>query len=136
MSTSAGRTGGGKGPLVLFVDDAADNRALYSEYFAWSGFRVAEAANGPDGMALAQKLRPDVVVLDMVLPLMDGCEVIRTLKADPSTRPIPVIVLTGHSLGEDRVRAEDSGCDAFVLKPCLPADLVALVKSVYAARPR
>jgi CheY-like chemotaxis protein len=117
-------------PLVLLVDDSPDNRELYAEYFAFSGFRVAEAGNGQEGVAAAKRLKPDVVVMDLELPLVDGCEATRRLKSDPSTEGIAVVVLTGHGHEDDRARAIASGCDAFLLKPCLPSDLLAAVKRV------
>jgi CheY-like chemotaxis protein len=85
-------------PLVLIVDDFEDNREMYAEYLSYSGYRVEQASDGEQAVELAQRIRPDVVVMDLSLPVMDGWEATRRLKSDPRTRNIPVIALTGHSL--------------------------------------
>jgi two-component system cell cycle response regulator DivK len=111
-------------PLVLVVDDFLDAREMYAEYFAFSGFRVAEASNGADAIQKALELAPQVILMDLSMPGMDGWEATRQLKADPRTRHIPVIALTGHALKGFSESAKLAGCDAFVTKPCLPDALV------------
>jgi two-component system cell cycle response regulator DivK len=114
--------------LVLVVDDFADNREMYSEYLSFSGYDVIEAKNGIEAIAAAQDRMPDVIVMDLSLPLMDGWEATRRLKADERTRRIPVVALTGHALaGHSRV-AREAGCDSFLAKPCLPDQLVAEIR--------
>jgi CheY-like chemotaxis protein len=126
-------------PLVLLVDDFEDNRAMYAQFLTFSGFRVAEAANGKEALAKAAELMPDIVVMDLSLPVMDGWEATRRLKSDERTRGIPVLALTGHALGRHSEGARDAGCDGFVTKPCLPEDLVTEIRRMLeggTARPR
>jgi len=130
MAQTAHQESSGKRPLVLVVDDFEDNRAMYAEYLSYSGFDVEQASNGEEALELAHRLDPDVVVMDLSLPVMDGWEATRRLKADASTRHIPVIALTGHALAGHSRGARDAGCDAFLAKPCLPADLVAKVEEL------
>lgn len=117
-------------PLVLVVDDFEDNRAMYAEYLAHSGYRVEQAANGEEAVEITRRLKPDVVVMDLSLPIMDGWEATRQLKAEEGTRHIPVIALTGHALAGHSRGAREAGCDAFLAKPCLPEKLVAKVEEL------
>jgi CheY-like chemotaxis protein len=122
-------------PLILLVDDFADNRAMYAQFLTFSGFRVAEAANGKEALEKAAELLPDLVVMDLSLPVMDGWEATRRLKSDERTRGIPVLALTGHALGRHSEGARDAGCDGFVTKPCLPEDLVTEIRRMLEGRP-
>jgi CheY-like chemotaxis protein len=116
------------GPLILVVDDYQDAREMYAEYLQFSGFRVAEARNGNEAVAQARSLKPDLILMDLSLPGMDGWEATRVLKADDETRHIPIVALTGHALAGASEGARKAGCDSFVTKPCLPDDLVVEVK--------
>lgn len=116
-------------PLVLVVDDFEDNRVMYAEYLQFNGLRVAEAVNGEEAVRRTKELRPSVVVMDLSLPVMDGWEATRRIKADPATANIRVIALTGHAEPAHAKKALDAGCDDFVPKPCLPADLLAKVRA-------
>jgi len=115
-------------PLVLVVDDYQDAREMYAEYLSFSGFRVAEASNGLEAVEKAFALRPDVILMDLSLPGMDGWTATRQLKTDERTRGIPVVALTGHALAGASDGARQAGCDAFVTKPCLPDELVLEVR--------
>ena len=115
-------------PLILVVDDYQDAREMYAEYLQYSGFRVAEAKNGNEAVAQARSLRPDLILMDLSLPGMDGWEATRVLKADDATKHIPIVALTGHALAGASEGARKAGCDSFVTKPCLPDDLVVEVK--------
>ena len=115
-------------PLVLVVDDFQDNREMYAEYLAYCGFRVIEAKNGKEAIEQAFAQSPNVIIMDLSLPVMDGWEATRRLKADGRTKSIPVIALTGHALQGHSKGALDAGCDAFVAKPCLPDQLVLEIK--------
>jgi two-component system, cell cycle response regulator DivK len=117
-------------PLVLVVDDYQDAREMYAEYLSFSGFRVAEAGNGLEAIEKAFELRPDVILMDLSLPGMDGWAATRRLKMDDRTKSIPVVALTGHALAGASDGARQAGCDAFVTKPCLPDELVLEVKRV------
>ena len=116
------------GALILVVDDYQDAREMYAEYLQFSGFRVAEARNGNEAVAQARSLKPDLILMDLSLPGMDGWEATRVLKADERTKHIPVVALTGHALAGASEGARRAGCDSFVTKPCLPDDLVVEVR--------
>ncbi len=115
---------------VLLVDDYADTREMYSEYLKFSGFDVVEAANGMEALERAIETLPDIILMDLSLPVMDGWEATRRLKADARTAGIPVVALTGHVLSEGFEGAAVAGCAAFVTKPCLPEDLLTEIRSV------
>lgn len=117
-------------PLVLVVDDFLDAREMYAEYLAFSGFRVVEASNGAEAVQKALEVAPDIVLMDLSMPGMDGWEATRRLKGDQRTKDIPVIALTGHALTGFSESAKEAGCDAFVTKPCLPDALVGEVRRV------
>ena len=110
-------------PLVLIVDDFEDNREMYAQYLRFHGYEIAEADNGQEALKQAAALLPDVIVMDLSLPGMDGWEATRRLKQDAATRDIPVIALTGHALTGSEHTAREAGCDTFLTKPCAPAVL-------------
>jgi CheY-like chemotaxis protein len=116
------------GPLILLVDDFQDNREMYAMFLDHTGYRVAEAANGYEALDQAFALLPDLIVMDLSLPGLDGWEATRRLKADARTRHIPVVALTSHALEGFSEGARAAGCDAFVTKPCLPDQLVAEIR--------
>ena len=115
---------------VLLVDDYPDAREMYSEYLEYSGYEVIEAANGMEALQRAVDDRPDIILMDLSLPVMDGWEATRRLKADERTASIPVVALTGHALAGISDGALKAGCDAFVTKPCLPEDLVKEIRKI------
>jgi len=115
-------------PLVLVVEDYQDAREMYAAYLRFSGYAVAEAANGVEAVEKTRELLPDIVLMDLALPRMDGWEATRRLKADAKTRHIPIVALTGHALAGHAEGAREAGCDAFVTKPCLPDALVTEIK--------
>lgn len=117
-------------PRVLLVDDYPDAREMYGEYLEYSGYDVVQAANGIEALQRALDDKPDIILMDLSLPVMDGWEATRRLKADARTAGIPVVALTGHALAGISEGAKRAGCDAFVTKPCLPEDLVIEIKRV------
>lgn len=119
-------------PCVLLVDDYSDAREMYSEYLEFSGFDVVEASNGMEALERANDHAPDIILMDLSLPVMDGWETTRRLKADTKTAGIPVVALTGHALAAVFEGAREAGCDAFVTKPCLPEDLVKEIRKMLA----
>jgi len=121
--------------LVLVVEDYQDAREMYAAYLQFSGFDVAEAGNGVEAVEKATELLPDIVLMDLALPRMDGWEATRRLKGDPRTRHIPIVALTGHALAGHAEGAREAGCDSFVTKPCLPDALVAEIRRLL-DRPR
>jgi len=123
-----------QGPLVLLVDDFEDARVMYGQYLSRLGYRVTDAATGEEALELAFRDRPDVILLDMLLPGVDGWEVTRRLREAASTRTIKIIALTAHTLDRERRRIEHAGCDLFLAKPCLPADVAAAIARVLGLR--
>lgn len=121
-------------PLVLLVDDFEDARLMYGQYLSRSGYRVAEAATGEEALERALHDRPDIILLDILLPGVDGWEVTRRLKGAPETRSIPIIALSALALDRERDRSERAGCDLFLAKPCPPADLAAAIARVLSTR--
>lgn len=115
-------------PLVLIVDDVADNRAIYADFLRFSGYEVVEATNGFEAVEVAKKLLPDIALMDLSLPGMDGWEATRKLKGAKETQHIKIIAVTGHALEGTAKGARDAGCDGFLSKPCLPETLEAEVK--------
>ena len=121
-------------PIILLVDDYADNRAMYARYLAYAGYRVDEATNGQEALDKAGQIHPDLIVMDLSLPVMDGWEATRRLKANPQTKRIPVLALTGHALGDHEREANAAGCDGYVTKPCLPEDLELKIRTLLGPR--
>lgn len=117
-------------PRVLLVDDYRDAREMYTEYLEFSGFEVVQAGNGMEALQRAADTSPDIILMDLSLPVMDGWEATRRLKADHRTASIPVVALTGHALAGISEGAKKAGCDAFVTKPCLPEDLVKEIRKI------
>jgi CheY-like chemotaxis protein len=115
-------------PLVLIVDDYAEGREVCAEYLAFRGYDVATAEDGIDALAKTRELMPDVILMDLSLPRLDGWEASRQLKSDARTRHIPIIALTAHALSSARERAVEAGCDTVVTKPCPPRELEAAVR--------
>jgi len=115
---------------VLIVDDFEDNRQMYAEFLTYSGYQVLEATDGAEAVAKAKELAPDLVVMDLSLPVMDGWEATRRLKGDPTTRHIPILALTGHSFDGHSQEARDAGCDGFLAKPCLPERLLQAIRQM------
>jgi two-component system cell cycle response regulator DivK len=104
-------------PKILLVEDNEMNRDMLSRRLQRRGHSVVIANDGEEGLSLASKEMPDIILMDISLPMMDGCEVTRRLKADERTRHIPVIALTAHALVTDRVKAINAGCDDYDTKP-------------------
>jgi CheY-like chemotaxis protein len=121
-------------PLVLVVDDVPDGREICAEYLAFRGYGVATAEDGQEALDKTSSLLPDVILMDLSLPGIDGWEATRRLKQDERTKHIPVIALTAHALPSAHERARAAGCDAVVTKPVLPEDLVLEVQRQLAAR--
>jgi len=126
--------GESQSPLVLVVEDYQDAREMYAAYLQFSGYRVAEAANGLEALDKTRELMPDIILMDLALPKMDGWEATRRLKADDRTKHIPIVALTGHALAGHAEGARQAGCDAFVTKPCLPDALVTEIERMLAVR--
>ena len=117
-------------PLVVLVEDQPDLRRLYAEQLTISGFDVVEAGDGADAITHTTALGPDVVLMDLSLPGIDGWEATTRLKNDERTAHIPVVALTAHDGAGELERATRAGCDWFVPKPCPPDALIVEVRRV------
>jgi CheY-like chemotaxis protein len=105
-----------------------DNRELYKEAFSCAGFDVDDATNGEEAIRKALASSPDAVIMDLAMPDVDGWEATRRIKSEAATQGLKVIVVTGHATALGLERARDAGADDVCAKPCLPHDLVALVR--------
>lgn len=110
-------------PLVLLIEDFDDAREMYAEYLEFSGLRTAGAADAVRGLQLAEELQPSVILMDAALPGLSGWDAIEQLKSNPKTAHIPVLMMTGHVLGDAKERALAAGAAGFIAKPCLPDEL-------------
>jgi two-component system phosphate regulon response regulator PhoB len=117
-------------PLVLLVEDEAALVTLLRYNLEREGFRLVDARDGEEALVLAKEERPDLVLLDWMLPLMSGLEVCRQLRRAPETRDVPIIILTARGEEADKVRGLDSGADDYITKPFSPAELVARMRAV------
>jgi two-component system, cell cycle response regulator DivK len=113
---------------ILLVEDNEMNRDMLSRRLERKGFTIVTALDGPEGLALAQSERPDLILMDISIPEIDGWEATKILRADPATRDIPIIALTAHALADDRERATAVGFTAYLAKPIEPRAVVAEVK--------
>jgi len=117
-------------PLILIVEDQPELRHLYATQLSLSGFDVIEAGNGADAIIETTDRTPDVVLMDLSLPVVDGWEATRRLKSDLRTAHIPVVALTAHDGAGELERATQAGCDWFVPKPCPPDALIVEIRRV------
>jgi two-component system cell cycle response regulator DivK len=121
--------------MVLVVDDYQDAREMYAQYLRAAGFRVEEARTGIEAVAKARELQPDCILMDLSLPGIDGWEATRQLKADGTTKHIPVVAITGHASELASRDARAAGCASFVLKPALPDAVLGELRKVLAVPP-
>lgn len=116
------------GQTLLLVEDNEDNRIIYSTVLRHLGYEVVEASDGVQAVALARSLRPDLILMDISIPEMDGWEATRILRQDPITRDIPIIALTAHALADDREKATLIGFTSYLAKPVEPRAVAAEVR--------
>lgn len=124
------------GPLVLVVDDFDDNRLLYVSTIAEAGYAVDEATNGEEALDKIGSVRPAVIIMDLSMPVVDGWEATRRIKADPLTADIVIIAVTGHATNFGLQRAREAGAEAVLTKPCLPEDLLRTISALIPVGPR
>ena len=120
---------------ILLIEDDADSREVYGAVLRHSGYRILEAKNGEEGISLARQHGPDLIVMDLGLPLLDGLQATEVLKSDPATRGIPVVAMSVHVQEFYRGRAGAVGCESFLDKPCEPKRLVGEVARVLQSPP-
>ena len=113
---------------ILVVEDHEDNRQILRDLLASAGYEMIEAGNGEDGVAAAASERPDLILMDIQLPILDGYEATRQIKANPALSAIPIIVVTSYALSGDEEKARTAGCDAYVAKPYSPRQLLARIR--------
>lgn len=113
---------------ILVIEDQEDNRRILRDLLTSVGYELVEAVSGDDGVDMAQAQRPDLILMDIQLPGLDGYEATRRIKADPALRPIPIIAVTSFALSGDDVKAYEAGCDGYVTKPYSPRQLLAMVR--------
>ncbi|RDV04960.1 response regulator [Undibacter mobilis] len=115
---------------VLLVEDNEMNRDMLSRRLARNGYEVIMAVDGEQAVTMASSVSPDIILMDMSLPVIDGWEATRRVKADPATKAIPVIALTAHAMAEDEKKARDAGCDDFDTKPVDIQRLIGKMKAL------
>ena len=113
---------------ILVVEDQEDNRRIVRDLLTTTDYEVMEAENGEEALAAVAKQRPDLILMDIQLPVMDGYEATRRIKADPQLRAIPIIAVTSYALSGDEEKARAAGCDDFVPKPYIPRQLLAKIR--------
>ena len=113
---------------ILVVEDHEENRQILRDLLGHAGFEMLEAYSGEDGVMAAARERPDLILMDIQLPGIDGYEVTRRIKADPALRAIPIIAVTSYALSGDDQKALAAGCDAYVTKPFSPRELLAKIR--------
>jgi two-component system, cell cycle response regulator DivK len=113
---------------VLMIEDNEDNRRILRDLLTCKGYDVIEADNGVNGVNVAETFRPDLILMDIQLPGIDGYEATRRIKANSETRSIPIIVVTSYALSGDDVKAFKAGCDAYVVKPFSPREILSKIR--------
>jgi len=116
-------------PLVLIVDDFRDVREMYADFLEFAGFRVVQAQTGAEALDAARETRPDVILMDVTMPGLDGFTATTLLRQDPAFAATPILMLTAHVFLEHEEQAKAAGCSGFIRKPCLPDDLVRVVRA-------
>ena len=114
---------------ILVVEDQEDNRTILRDLLNHAGFDVLEAVTGEEGVRAAEAHRPDLILMDIQLPLLDGYEATRQIKAQPELRAIPIVAVTSYALSGDEEKARAAGCDGYITKPFSPRQLLATVRS-------
>jgi|SRR5712691_3549387 two-component system cell cycle response regulator DivK len=113
---------------ILVVEDQEDNRRILRDLLTSAGYEIIQAENGEEALAAAARERPDLILMDIQLPVLDGYEATRRIKANPALRAIPVIAVTSYALSGDENKARAAGCDAYVTKPFSPRALLAKIR--------
>ena len=113
---------------ILVVEDQKDNMQIMRDLLGTTDYEIMEAENGEQALAMVAQQRPDLILMDIQLPILDGYEATRRIKADPALRAIPIIAVTSYALSGDDVKAREAGCDAYVTKPFSPRALLAKIR--------
>ena len=113
---------------ILVVEDQEDNRRILHDLLTNAGYEIVQAENGEEAVKAAAAQRPDLILMDIQLPLLDGYEATRRIKADPALRAIPIIVVTSYALSGDESKARAAGCDAYITTPYSPRAILAKIR--------
>ncbi|MCI0372513.1 MAG: response regulator, partial [candidate division NC10 bacterium] len=113
---------------ILVIEDQEDNRRIVRDLLTSAGYDLIEAVTGEEGVSMAETQRPDLILMDIQLPGLDGHEATRRIKANPALRHIPIIVVTSYALSGDEAKAREAGCDGYVAKPFSPRVLLAKIR--------
>ena len=115
---------------ILVVEDTEDNRQILRDLLSMAGYELGEAHDGAEGVAKAAEHKPDLILMDIQMPVMDGFEATRRIKADPALKSIPVIAVTSYALSGDEEKTRAAGCDGYIAKPFSPRQMLAKVREV------
>ena len=115
---------------ILVVEDTEDNRQILRDLLGMAGYDMIEANDGAEGVVQATAHRPDLILMDIQMPVMDGYEATRRIKANPELKPIPIIAVTSYALSGDEEKARAAGCDAYIAKPYSPRQMLAKVREI------
>jgi two-component system cell cycle response regulator DivK len=113
---------------ILVVEDQEDNRTILRDMLGNVGFEVLEAVTGEEGVRMAEAHQPDLILMDIQLPVLDGYEATRRIKAQTGLRAIPIIAVTSYALSGDETKARAAGCDSYITKPFSPKALLAMIR--------
>ena len=123
------------GKRILVIEDTDDNRRILRDLLSNAGFELIEATDGEQGVAAAVAERPDLILMDIQLPVIDGYEASRRIKANPELRHIPIIAITSYALAGDEQKTAAAGCEGYVAKPFSPRQVLALVRQFLGEKP-
>ena len=113
---------------ILVIEDTEDNRQIIRDLLSSVGYELIEATDGAEGVALAQSQHPDLILMDIQLPEMDGYEATRRIRAIPELARVPIVAVTSYALSGDEAKTREAGCDGYVAKPFSPRELLAKVR--------
>jgi two-component system cell cycle response regulator DivK len=119
---------------ILVVEDQEDNRRILRDLLSTAGYDLIEATTGEEGVELAQRERPDLILMDIQLPLIDGYEATRRIRTHSALRAVPIVAVTSYALSGDEAKSRAAGCDGYVAKPFSPRQLLAIVRQFLSAR--
>ena len=115
---------------ILVVEDTEDNRQILRDLLGMAGYDMIEAHDGAEGVAKAAEHKPDLILMDIQMPVMDGYEATRRIKANPDLKAIPIVAVTSYALSGDEQKTRDAGCDAYIAKPYSPRQMLAKVREI------
>jgi two-component system cell cycle response regulator DivK len=118
---------------ILVIEDTEDNRQILRDLLGMAGYEMVEAHDGAEGVAKAAEHRPDLILMDIQMPVMDGYEATRRIKAIPELKSIPIVAVTSYALSGDEQKTRAAGCDAYIAKPYSPRQMLAKVREILGA---